>query len=63
MDMIGPGRLLIGSDFPAMPREVPAGRTLRSMELPDSAPEDITWNKFRFRGITPPGADRDRPDI
>ncbi len=55
--MIGPGRLLIGSDFPAMPREDPAARTLRSMELPDSALEDITWNNcFRFLGITPPGA-------
>jgi aminocarboxymuconate-semialdehyde decarboxylase len=62
--MIGPARPLIGSDFPAMPREDPAGRTLRSMELPDSVLEDIIGkNCFRFLGITPPGGDRDRPDI
>ena len=53
--MIGPGRLLVGSDFPAMPREEPAGRTLRSMGLPDSVLDDITWhNGFRFLGMSEP---------
>ena len=57
IDMIGPDRLLVGSDFPAMPREEPAGRTLRSMGLPDSVLDDITWhNCFRFLGISEPRA-------
>ena len=55
LDMIGPGRLLVGSDFPAMPREQPAGRTLRSVGLPDHVLDDITWhNCFRFLGIGGP---------
>jgi aminocarboxymuconate-semialdehyde decarboxylase len=57
IDMIGPDRLLVGSDFPAMPREAPAGRTLRSMGLPDGVLDDITWyNCLRFLGIGEPGA-------
>jgi aminocarboxymuconate-semialdehyde decarboxylase len=57
IDMLGAGRLLVGSDFPAMPREEPAGRTLRSMGLPEAALDDITWhNCFRFLGLTEPGA-------
>jgi aminocarboxymuconate-semialdehyde decarboxylase len=55
IDMLGPGRLLVGSDFPAMPREQPAGRTLRSMDLPPAVLADITWNNaFRFLGADPP---------
>jgi aminocarboxymuconate-semialdehyde decarboxylase len=55
IDMIGPGRLLIGSDFPAMPREQPAGDTVRSLGLPDSDLADITWNNcFEFLGVPPP---------
>jgi aminocarboxymuconate-semialdehyde decarboxylase len=55
IDMIGPGRLLVGSDFPAMPREEPAGRTLRSMDLADGVLDDITWhNCFRFLDIDAP---------
>ncbi|MBV9382580.1 MAG: amidohydrolase [Streptosporangiaceae bacterium] len=55
IDMLGPDRLLVGSDFPAMPREEPAGRTLRSMGLPEAALNDITWNNcFRFLGAEPP---------
>ena len=54
IDTLGPGRLLVGSDFPAMLREDPAGRTLRSMDLPPGALEDITWNNaFRWLGISP----------
>ena len=35
IDLLGHDRLLVGSDFPAMHREEPAGRTLRSMDLPE----------------------------
>ena len=55
LDMIGPDRLLVGSDFPAMPREEPAGRTLRFMGLADEVLDDITWhNCFRFLGLSEP---------
>jgi aminocarboxymuconate-semialdehyde decarboxylase len=55
VDMLGADRLLVGSDFPAMPREEPAGRTLRSMGLAADELEDITWhNCFRFLGIEAP---------
>ncbi len=55
IDMIGPDRLLVGTDFPAMPREDPAGKTLRSMGLPAPVLADITWdNCFRFLGVEPP---------
>jgi aminocarboxymuconate-semialdehyde decarboxylase len=58
--MIGPGQLLVGSDFPAMPREEPAGRTLRSMGLPGPVLDQITWdNCFRFLGIDPPALQAD----
>jgi aminocarboxymuconate-semialdehyde decarboxylase len=55
IDLLGHDRILVGSDFPAMPREEPAGRTLRSLDLPAAVLEDITWhNAFRFLGIDPP---------
>ena len=55
IDMIGADRLLIGTDFPAMPREVPAGKTLQSLGLPEATVADITWNNtFKFLGIDPP---------
>ncbi len=55
IDMIGSDRLLVGSDFPAMPREEPAGKTMRSLGLADAVLDDITWNNcFRFLGIEPP---------
>jgi aminocarboxymuconate-semialdehyde decarboxylase len=54
IDLLGSDRLLVGSDFPAMPREDPAGRTLRSLDLPADVLEDITWhNAFRWLGIAP----------
>jgi aminocarboxymuconate-semialdehyde decarboxylase len=57
IDMIGHTQLLIGTDFPAMPRERPAGATLRSMGLDASVLDDILWNNcFRFLGIEPPAA-------
>jgi aminocarboxymuconate-semialdehyde decarboxylase len=55
VDMLGHDRLLVGSDFPAMPREQPIAKTLRSMDLPDEVVEDICWhNAFGFLGIAPP---------
>ena len=55
IDLLGHDRILVGSDFPAMPREEPAGRTLRSLDLPAAVLEDITWhNAFRFLGVEPP---------
>lgn len=55
VDLLGADRLLVGSDFPAMLREDPAGRTLRSLDLPSGELEDITWNNaFRWLGIAPP---------
>jgi aminocarboxymuconate-semialdehyde decarboxylase len=55
IDLLGHDRLLVGSDFPAMPREDPAGRTLRSLDLPAEVLADITWhNAFRYLGIEAP---------
>jgi aminocarboxymuconate-semialdehyde decarboxylase len=56
IDMLGADRLLVGSDFPAMPREEPAGRTLSAMGLPAAVLDDISWhNCFRFLGVSEPG--------
>jgi aminocarboxymuconate-semialdehyde decarboxylase len=56
IDMFGADRLLVGSDFPAMPREEPAGRTLSAMDLPAAVLDDITWhNCFRFLNVSEPG--------
>ncbi len=55
VDLLGHDRLLVGSDFPAMDREDPAGRTLRSLDLPEDVLTDITWyNAYRWLGIDPP---------
>lgn len=55
VDLLGPDRLLVGSDFPAMPREEPAGKTLRSLGLDEDTLTGITWhNAFGFLGIDPP---------
>ncbi|HEY1701756.1 MAG TPA: amidohydrolase family protein [Trebonia sp.] len=54
-DLFGTDKLLVGSDFPAMGREDPIARTLRSLGLTDSELDDILWhNAFRFLGIDPP---------
>jgi aminocarboxymuconate-semialdehyde decarboxylase len=54
-DMLGADRLLVGSDFPAMPREDPCGKTLMSMGLSDAELDGILWhNCFRFLGVEPP---------
>ena len=55
IELVGHRQVLVGSDFPAMPREQPCGRTLRSLDLPADTLEDITWhNTFRFLGIEAP---------
>lgn len=54
IDMVGDDRLVVGTDFPAMPRETPCAKTLRAMDLGEDALENITWrNCFRFLGIEP----------
>jgi DNA-binding transcriptional regulator PaaX/predicted TIM-barrel fold metal-dependent hydrolase len=54
-DMFGTDRLLVGSDYPAMTREQPVARTLRSMGLSEAELDDVLWNNcFRFLGIDPP---------
>jgi aminocarboxymuconate-semialdehyde decarboxylase len=55
IDTLGDTQLVVGTDFPAMPREMPCAKTLRSMELAPEVLENITWNNaFRFLGIEPP---------
>ncbi|GAA0899220.1 amidohydrolase family protein [Pseudonocardia zijingensis] len=55
VDLLGADRLLVGSDFPAMPREEPAGATLRSLDLEPDVQEQITWhNAWNWLGIDPP---------
>jgi aminocarboxymuconate-semialdehyde decarboxylase len=55
IELMGHRQVLVGSDFPAMPREQPCARTLRSLELAPDVLEDITWhNPFRFLGIDAP---------
>jgi len=55
IDMLGAGQLLIGTDFPAMPREQPAGASLSSMDLETEVVEDISWNNcFRYLAMVPP---------
>ena len=55
VDLVGHTQVLVGSDFPAMPREQPCARTLRMLDLAPDALEDITWhNAFRWLGIEAP---------
>jgi len=54
-DMFGTDRLLVGSDYPAMHREQPIAKTLRSMGLSEAELDDVLWNNcFRFLGIDSP---------
>lgn len=55
LEIIGPERLLAGTDYPYMAREMPVGKTLAGLGLPQSQLDDITWhNCYRFLGIEPP---------
>ncbi|MGH8868201.1 MAG: amidohydrolase family protein [Actinomycetes bacterium] len=59
IDLLGSDRLLVGSDFPAMPREEPAGRTLLSMGLAPDVLDAITArNALRWLGIDSPRSGR-----
>ncbi|WP_156761603.1 amidohydrolase family protein [Microbacterium karelineae] len=52
VDLLGADRLLIGSDFPAMLREEPIARTLRTVGLSDDEWRDVAArNAFRWLGI------------
>lgn len=54
-DLFGPERLLVGSDFPAMGREDPVARTLRSMEFAPGELSGMLWdNAFAFLGTKVP---------
>lgn len=51
IDLLGADRLLVGSDFPAMLREEPIAKTLRSMDLPSEDWENISSrNAMRWLG-------------
>jgi aminocarboxymuconate-semialdehyde decarboxylase len=55
MEMMGYTQLVVGTDFPFVPREQPVGRTLRSMGLSDQELEAVTWeNCLRFLGVKAP---------
>lgn len=52
LDVLGHRGLLVGTDFPAMARERPAGATIREMGLDGDVLEAITWrNAWRFLGV------------
>lgn len=55
IDTLGADRLLIGTDYPFMPREQPVGTTLRSLNLAEEEFEAIAWrNCYRFLGLALP---------
>ena len=56
IDLIGHQRVLVGSDFPAMPREDPCARTLRTLELEPDALEDISCTTPSVPGNRSPAA-------
>jgi len=53
IDALGHRQLLVGTDYPYLPVEQPADKTLRSLGLPRDISDDITWNNcHRFLGIS-----------
>jgi len=59
IDIMGASQVLVGTDYPYQPPEEPADKTLRSLRLPQSVHDDITWNNcFRFLGVPAPAAVR-----
>ena len=59
IDIMGASQVLVGTDYPYQPPEEPADKTLRSLRLPQSVHDDITWNNcFRFLGVPAPAAAR-----
>ena len=54
-DVVGSRQLLVGTDFPFVPREQPVGKTLRSLDFSADEMEDISWrNCLRFLGLEEP---------
>lgn len=54
IDLLGADRIMIGSDFPAMPREEPVGATLASLGLSQEDLDKIHWrNCYAFLGRDP----------
>jgi aminocarboxymuconate-semialdehyde decarboxylase len=55
--MMGPSRLLVGTDYPFFPREQPVGATMKAMGY---APDDLeameSRNCLRFLGLASPRA-------
>jgi len=55
IEEIGASQLVIGTDYPYVTQEKPAGKTLSTLNLPAATMEDITWhNCFRFLGTQAP---------
>jgi aminocarboxymuconate-semialdehyde decarboxylase len=55
IDMMGHTQVLVGTDYPYQPPEVPCDKSLKSLNLPANVHEDITWNNcFRFLGVEAP---------
>lgn len=51
VDVLGADRLLVGSDFPTMPREEPSGRSLSEIGLSENEWRDVSWrNAMRWLG-------------
>ncbi|MBO0867015.1 MAG: amidohydrolase [Micromonosporaceae bacterium] len=62
IDLVGPTRLIVGTDFPAMNRQQPVDGSLRSLDIPQSTVEDITWNNcFRFLAVPAPAVPAPAP--
>jgi len=54
-DIMGASQLVVGTDFPFVPREKPVGKTLRTLGFSDAEMEAITWrNCLRFLGREEP---------
>ncbi|MEZ5234055.1 MAG: amidohydrolase family protein [Acidimicrobiales bacterium] len=55
VDLMGASQVVVGTDYPYFPPEVPADASLRSLGLPETSHRAITWdNAFRFLGLEPP---------
>jgi aminocarboxymuconate-semialdehyde decarboxylase len=55
IEEVGASQLVIGTDYPYVTQERPAGKTLSTLGLPQATMDDITWNNcFRFLGTQAP---------
>jgi aminocarboxymuconate-semialdehyde decarboxylase len=51
-EIVGTSQIVVGTDFPFVPREKPVGKTLFSMGLSEEELEAVTWrNCLRFLGV------------